>query len=114
LKQGSGEGVVETLLENDEFYGISTNEFYLGFIESVEILYNRLLENNVAPEMARMVLPQSMLTDWVWTGNLMAFSHVFNLRSKDNAQVEARVFAECLSKVVEPLFPVSWKALTNA
>jgi thymidylate synthase (FAD) len=113
LKQGSGNGVVEILSENDEYYAIELKEFYQNHLNNCVTLYERLLDNNVAPEMARIVLPQSMLTDWVWTGNLMAFSHVYNLRSKDNAQLEARVFAEQLNSVIEPLFPVSWKALTE-
>ena len=112
LKQGSGNGVVETLNRDD--YGlVTTLSAYQDHIKHCTSLYEDMLSNNVAPEMARMVLPQSMLTDWVWTGNLMAFSHVYNLRSKENAQVEARVFAKALSDVIEPLFPVAWKALTE-
>ena len=112
LKQGSGNGVVTHLNENkDSDWTIELD--YKHFLNFSLELYQEMLASGVAPEMARMVLPQSMLTDWVWTGNLMAFSHVYNLRSKDNAQVEARVFAEQLNNVLNPLFPVSWKALTE-
>ena len=115
LKQGSGDGLVDMLLRGDESYGWTekTTTAYFDHIAECVNLYEDMLANNVAPEMARMVLPQSMLTDWVWTGNLMAFSHVYNLRVKENAQVEARVFAKALGDVIEPLFPVAWKALTG-
>lgn len=112
LKQGSGNGVITHLNENkDSDFTIDLD--YLHHLECCVKLYQEMLDSGVAPEMARMVLPQSMLTDWVWTGNLMAFSHVYNLRSKENAQVEARVFAKALSDAIEPLFPVAWKALTE-
>lgn len=112
LKQGSGDGIV-TSISLDEEVSVDIEGEYAFFLRTALELYHNLLDADVAPEMARMVLPQSMLTDWVWTGNLMAFSHVYNLRSKDNAQLEARVFAEQLNSVIEPLFPVSWKALTE-
>ncbi len=112
LKQGSGDSSVVTL-QRDSGYVTSVDGEYRRYLTSCISLYETMLSNNIAPEMARMVLPQSMLTDWVWTGNLMAFSHVYNLRSKDNAQLEARVFADELNSVLEPLFPVAWKALTE-
>jgi len=78
--------------------------------ESVE-LYRMMLEDGVAPEMARMVLPQSMMVNFIWSGNLLAFYHVYNLRSGEGAQEEAMVFAEMLKAAIEPEFPYSWKAL---
>jgi thymidylate synthase (FAD) len=70
-----------------------------------------MLDNNVAPEMARMVLPQSMYVNFIWSGNLLAFHHVYSLRSGEGAQEEAKEFAEMLKEAIEPAFPVSWKAL---
>lgn len=116
LKQGSGEGIVDRLEwynENGYPMWVDIKEEYLAFIDKAVDLYEMMLDDNVAPEMARMVLPQSMLIDWVWSGNLLAYAHCFNLRIKENAQIEAQVFADRLGKVVEPLFPVSWKALTK-
>lgn len=75
--------------------------------------YQELIKNGVAPEQARMVLPQSMMTEWVWTGNLLAMAHIYNERSAAGAQLEAQQFAHELDRVLEPLFPVSWMALTN-
>ena len=70
-----------------------------------------MIEDGIAPEMARMVLPQSMMVSWVWTGNLLAFFHVYRLRAGEGAQLEAKMFAEQLATVVEPLFPHCWSAL---
>ncbi|MNY71827.1 Thymidylate synthase ThyX [compost metagenome] len=67
----------------------------------------------VAPEQARMVLPQSMMVDWVWTGSLTAFFHVYRLRAEGHAQKEAQEFAMKLEEVVKPLFPHCWDALKN-
>lgn len=74
-------------------------------------MYEYMLAEDVAPEMARMVLPQSMMTEVIWTGNLMAFAHVYNLRIDGHAQVEAQDFAKELDSIIRPLFPVSWQAL---
>jgi thymidylate synthase (FAD) len=73
--------------------------------------YEDLLDEGVAPEMARMVLPQSMMVNFIWSGNLLAFYHVWNLRSGEGAQDEAKEFAELLKQAIEPEFPIAWKAL---
>ena len=80
-------------------------------------IYNLLIGDRgthcVAPEMARMVLPQSMMTSWYWSGNLLAFAHVYKERIADGAQLEAQWFAEELDKVIRPLFPCSWESLVD-
>lgn len=76
-------------------------------------LYERLLEGDVAPEQARMVLPQNTMTNWMWTGSLVAFSRVVKLRTDSHAQKEAQELAELIGDVVSPLYPVSWKALVE-
>lgn len=76
-------------------------------------IYNQLIEEGVAPEQARMVLPQSMMTEWYWTGSLIAFARFYNLRSKPDAQKEIQDVAEMVRLVMSELYPVSWKALTN-
>lgn len=86
---------------------------YLRAQRAAESVYNRLIEENVAPEQARMLLPQSMYTEWVWTGSLAAFARVCNLRLDPHAQKEVQEIAKMLAKEIEPLFPYSWKALMN-
>jgi len=99
-KQGS-EGVVESNA-NMLYY----NTMSLG-------LYNQLLDEGVAPEMARMTLPQSTMTEWWWSGSLDAFARMCNLRLPSDTQYETRVVAEQVSKVLGELFPVSWEALVG-
>ena len=81
-------------------------------MESCLITYNTLLEKGVAPEQARMVLPQSMMTEWYWSGTLYAFSRICNLRCKPDTQKETRDVADEINKLCDSKFPRSWKALT--
>lgn len=74
-------------------------------------LYNLMLAQGVCPEQARMVLPQSMMTEWIWTGSLLFFSRVVRLRADSHAQRESQVIANQISEIIQPLFPVSWEAL---
>lgn len=76
-------------------------------------LYNQLLEAGVCPEQARMVLPQSMMTQWVWSGSLYAFARVCNLRLDSHTQKETQQVAKLISAEMTNLFPESWKALVN-
>ena len=76
--------------------------------------YHRLLNENIAPEMARMVLPQNTMTEWYWSGSLYAFARVCALRLPKDAQKETREIAEMISKQLSEMFPVSWRALMKA
>lgn len=120
IKQGSGKqfnDLVQFNLEFDREYNEhekgDIEEAYDYVINTSLDMYDQFIQNGVAPEMARMLLPQSMMTEWVWSGNLMAFAHVYNLRIDTHAQVEAQEFAKQLGEVMEKLFPVAWKALTT-
>ena len=75
--------------------------------------YKNLLSAGVAPEMARMVLPQSMYTEWYWSGTLYAFARVCNLRCKPDAQVETQMVADQIDVLAKELFPNSWEALRD-
>ena len=74
-------------------------------------VYDSLIKEGVAPEQARMVLPQSMMTEWYWTGSLAAFARVCRQRIHDDAQQETRLVAEEINTVLAPHFPVSWEIL---
>jgi thymidylate synthase (FAD) len=84
------------------------------FNKSALYEYETLLESGVAPEQARMVLPQSTMTEWYWSGSLDAFADMCRLRCKDDTQYETRLVAVTISAIMEDLFPVSWKALVDA
>ena len=96
-KQGSSDETIE--------YNIN------GAIEFVTQTYNNLLRANVAPEMARMILPQNLYTEWYWSGTLMAFARVCNLRCKSDTQLETQKIAEMIDLKAKEVFPVSWEAL---
>ena len=75
--------------------------------------YKNLLADGVAPEMARMVLPQSMMTEWYWSGSLDAFADMCRLRCATDTQAETQKVAWDISLKMEELFPVSWVALRD-
>ena len=76
-------------------------------------LYKQLLDEGVCPEQARMVLPQSTMTEWYWSGSLDAFADMCNLRCAFDTQAETRFVATQISDRMRKLFPVSWAALTD-
>lgn len=104
IKQGSG-GIHEA---NDYW-----KRRYTYHTQEAVALYIKMVDDGVAPEQARMVLPQGAMVNWLWTGNLMAFANFYNKRSDPHAQGEIQELAELVRQVVEPLFPVSWAALTR-
>ena len=75
--------------------------------------YKNLLADGVAPEMARMVLPQSMMTEWYWSGSLDAFADMCRLRCASDTQAETRLVADIIAGRMIHLFPASWEALTD-
>ena len=75
--------------------------------------YENMLSLGIAPEMARMVLPQSMMTEWYWSGTLYAFARVCNLRCKPDAQKETQNVGWDIDKHARKLFPASWRALRD-
>jgi len=99
IKQGSSKEEVE--------YDI-TNE--MGILKK---LYNDMIEKGIAPEMARMVLPQNMMTEWYWSGSLYAFARVCNLRLKEDTQSETRDVVHHIEQVMRDQFPVSSEYLLD-
>ena len=112
VKQGSSDEVVENI-------GDFTNQKTPDFLVKIEharalTLYRRMISGGVCPEQARMVLPQSMYTEWYWTGNLVSFANMVKLRTDPHTQRETQEVARQIGAIIEPLFPVSWAALTNS
>lgn len=105
-KQGSSDEEVHSPVSSKLMYG-SAMDYALT-------TYNNLLELGVAPEQARMVLPQSMYTSYYTTGSLSAFARAYNLRIKEDSQREIRELAAQWDKIISPLFPFSWTALVNS
>ena len=103
-KQGSGEQIIISTELN-----LEVNEHLQQGLK----LYNRLLLENVAPEQARAVLPQSMYTNWIWSGTLYAFARVCELRLDEHSQKETQDIARQLDIHCQDAFPISWKYLTK-
>lgn len=76
-------------------------------------LYSQMVYDGCAPEMARMILPQSTMTEWYWSGSLDAFADMCKLRCKEDTQYETRLVADQISKEMKQLFLVSWVALVG-
>lgn len=69
-------------------------------VEFAKKAYQDLLELGVSKEQARTILPLSLNTTFIWTGSLLAFVHLFNLRLKPDAQQETReLVAEMLNEI---------------
>jgi thymidylate synthase (FAD) len=75
--------------------------------------YKSLLERQVAPEIARAILPQGMITEFIETASLAAYARLWKLRTDPGAQREIQAYARALESLLLPHFPVSWKALTT-
>ena len=106
-KQGS----LDETFDNDSLLYNS----YWDLMTKAEDLYSFMLEKGVAPEQARMVLPQSMMTEWYWTGSLVAFARVVTQRLSEDAQYECRVVAEKIDQLLVNHEPISysWSCLTK-
>ena len=102
-KQGSGEGLIE--LQSEDY------EYIDNALISANAAYSHLLQKGVAPEQARMFLPQATYTEWYWTGSLYAFARVSKLRLADNVQEETKEIAIQISDLVQEKFPISHKYL---
>jgi len=96
-KQGSSNETVE--------YDIANT------IKNANTTYNDMLAKGIAPELARMVLPQNMMTEWYWTGSLYAFARVCDLRCAEDTQEETRIVADAIDQFCNEEFPYSWKYL---
>lgn len=105
-KQGSGpEGEQYLQKLGDSLLQNVTEEAYKS--------YNTLLERGVAPEQARMVLPLTTMTEWIWTGSIAAFSRVCKLRLDPTTQKETQEVAKGILEIMTAQFPVSTAALLN-
>ena len=84
---------------------------YEALTKTIVGAYGRLLKEGICPEQARMILPQSMMTEWYWSGTLMAFARVCNLRCKPDTQLETQQIGNQIDEQMKSEFPVSWEAL---
>lgn len=115
-KQGSS-GVIgnkKTAFNTLNLDGYADRIYYSEYISFCQTYYQSLLDHGVAPEQARMVLPQSMYTSYYVTGSLAAWARAYNLRSKPDAQMEIQELANQWDQIISKLFPISWSTLVHA
>jgi len=109
-KQGSSETEeIKWLL----YYEWSVDDAVDTFNRRAVELYDKMIDAGVCAEQARMILPQSLMTEWYWTGSLFAFARVCNLRCAKDTQKETREIANLISQHTQEKFPASWKYLVG-
>ena len=106
IKQGSG-------ADADELADAQATLRWRDVMDFCHGAYQRTLEAGIAPEMARMLLPQAMVTEWIETGSLYYWARLCHLRLGPHAQQETKDLAQQVADQIAPLFPVSWAALMN-
>jgi thymidylate synthase, flavin-dependent len=84
-----------------------------GVYHNISIMYKQMLDDGVCPEQARAILPQSMVTEWYWTGSLAAYARFYKQRTSPHAQKETKELALQIGGIMEKLYPVSWSALVE-
>jgi thymidylate synthase (FAD) len=110
--RGRAENVKQGSADNLDL-GEQTSAYFTALDATADSLsrYEYLLKVGVAPEQARMVLPLNTMTEWIWSGSLMAFARVCKQRLDPHAQQECRDVASLMAMELHELFPVSWNAL---
>jgi thymidylate synthase (FAD) len=87
--------------------------FYATACKQAIGVYNVMIAEGICPEQARLVLPQGVMVHWYWTGSLAAFARFYTQRTDPHAQLEIQQLAKQVGDIIEPLYPVSWAALTR-
>lgn len=111
VKQGSSTEVFKGLPYNTRYGSAHSVQNVMNMAVH---MYESLIDQGICSEQARMVLPQSMYTEFVETGSLAAYARLAKLRLDPHAQKEIQWYAEAVTKLIAPLFPTSWEALVNA
>lgn len=110
VKQGSSDEELTDFVVEGESMG--TPQEVMQAMASMTLQgYTYALETGMAPELARMILPQNMYTEFYMTGNLRSWSHFLSLRLDSHAQKEVRDVAKMVEDILLPLWPVSMEAL---
>jgi thymidylate synthase (FAD) len=110
-KQGSSHLVLNQLEFHPGDGPVEVTEFLKQEAKRTLRHYEKLIKSGIAPEQARMILPQNMYTEWFWSGSIYFFARVARLRLSKDAQEETQDVVREIAKHCEINFPVSWEAL---
>jgi thymidylate synthase (FAD) len=95
--------------------GVVNPEYNPQYLDGkIKWAYFQALKEGVAPEQARMVLPQSTMTEWFWSGSLDAFADMCKLRLKEDTQYESRIVANQIDSIAKQWYPISWDQLVHS
>jgi len=82
----------------------------LEFYDRAYALYRDLIEREIARELARIVLPLSLYTQFYWTVNARSLMNFINLRADKHAQWEIRQYALVIARIFKELMPWTFDA----
>ena len=82
---------------------------YKNHIKDTTKLYKELINNNICPEQARIILPQATNTQWIETASLYACLRIIHLRCEHTAQKEIQKLAQQLEKIIKQKYPITMK-----
>jgi len=102
-KQGS--------LDTAHKYSNYWREIFIEKTEELYGIYQRMVEDGIAPEQARTILPLNFYTEWYWTLSLQAAAHFYALRIDPHAQKEIQEYARGIDKIMKSVTPISWEIL---
>lgn len=105
VKQGSSD---EPIYCSEEWHAAATYH-----TKQLFYMYKNMIDSGICAEQARMILPQNMMTEWIWSGSLYAFARVCNLRLDSHTQRETQEVAKMISDITAEKFPQSWKVLVK-
>lgn len=114
VKQGSSNETFNPDIKCKVFGDTFTATEWVDYLKDVcSDIYKLLTENGICNEQARMILPQNMYTTWTWTGSLLGWSRVYNLRIDPHSQRETQEYANAIGEIMSVLYPISWESLTK-
>lgn len=97
----------------DEATSARVRELLLAGQRSAYSAYQELLDADIARELARIVLPVAVYSEWYWKINLHNLFHFLELRLDPHAQYEIRSYAGAIASIVERLTPVAYAAFVD-
>jgi thymidylate synthase (FAD) len=103
--------VGEVLLEPTDLRYLDLSDSVKNALQASTIAYNKMIENGVAKEVARMILPLTTETTMYMKGSLRSWVHYIGLRTEKNTQKEHRLIADECKSIFIKNFPTISEAL---
>lgn len=114
-RQSSSEVINPDILDvfaGSDHWVIPAKDAVIDAVDISKRLYNQLIENGVARECARMILPMCTKTTLYMTGSVRSWIHFLNVRDDEHAQKEIQILAKEIKQIFKEEFPIISKALS--